>query len=221
MSQPHFFSLKAISGCVLLALSASAIAQTPTDLPPPAAVAPTAAPPTAPATPRPFKDVIRDAKEIPGFFTLYQKDEKLWLAIKPDQFGKPFFFSYNIPQSVGERGLYGSQMGRSALVSFKRIGTQVQLIAKNTEYFAQPGTPQAQMVAQSFSDSLLASSASASLPHPESKAVLVDASALLFTDIPGYLTRLEVAFRLPFALDTRNTSFSRVSISSHSLAVTR
>ena len=176
--------------------------------------APAVVPPAArpdPGAPKPFAEIIKGSKQIPGYLTLYRKDEKVWIEIKPDQFDKLFFFSYNIPHSVGERGLYGSQMGGSAVVSFHQIGTQVQLIAKNTKYYAQAGTPQAQSVAQSFSDSLLASAPAVSAPHPESKSILVDASALMFTDIPGYLSRLEAAFRMPFALDPRNTSFSHVT----------
>ena len=157
-----------------------------------------------------MKDFLRDAKASPGFFTLHQKDDKIWLEILPSQFNKPFFFSYNIPNSVGERGLYGSQMGSSRLVEFKKIGNQIQLIAKNTQFFAKEGTPQAQFVSESFSDSLLASAAVLTQPHPETKSVLIEANSLLFTDIPGYQTRLEAAFRMPFAVDTRNTSFSAV-----------
>ena len=157
-----------------------------------------------------MKDFLRDAKATPGFFTLHQKDDKIWLEILPSQFNKPFFFSYNIPNSVGERGLYGSQMGSSRLVEFKKIGNQIQLIAKNTQFFAKEGTPQAQFVSESFSDSLLASAAVLTQPHPETKSVLIEANSLLFTDIPGYQTRLEAAFRMPFAVDTRNTSFSAV-----------
>jgi hypothetical protein len=169
-----------------------------------------ARPPETPA-PKPFKEVIKDAKDIPGLFRLYRKDEKVWMEIRPEQLDTPFFFSYNIPQSIGERGLYGSQMGGSELVHFRKIGNHMQLIAKNTEFFAKPGTPQAQFVSESFSDSLLASAPVVSLPHPDTKGVLVEANALLFADIPGYLTRLELAFRVPYALDTRNTSFSRVN----------
>jgi hypothetical protein len=200
----------------LLASSVIAIAaaQTPpAGVPGPTGPAGPAGPAARPdaAAPKPFAEVIKGAKTIPGYFTLHQKDEKLWIEIRPEQFDKLFFFSYNIPQSVGERGLYGSQMGSSALVSFHRIGTQVQLIASNEAYYAEPGTPQAQMVSQSFSKSLLASALSASSPHPDSKAILVDAGALLITDIPGYLSRLEAAFRMPFALDARNSSFTHVA----------
>ncbi|MEN9867324.1 MAG: hypothetical protein RL748_2914, partial [Pseudomonadota bacterium] len=46
--------------------------------------------------------------------------------------------------------------------------------------------------------------------HASSKAFLVDASALLFTDIVGYSTRLDMVYRMPFALDAKNSSFSKV-----------
>ena len=180
-------------------------ASTPATATPPA---PAATPPAAPGALRPMKDILKDAKSIPGFFTLHQKDEKVWLEILPSQLEKPFFFSYNIPRSIGERGLYGSQMGSSKLVEFRKIGNQIQLIAKNTQFFAKEGTPQAQFVSESFSDSLMSSAAVVSAPHPETKSILIEANALLFSDIPGYQTRLEGSFRMPFSLDTRNTSFS-------------
>jgi hypothetical protein len=99
-------------------------------------------------------------------------------------------------------------MGSSKLVEFRKIGNQIQLIAKNTQFFAKEGTPQAQFVSESFSDSLMSSAAVVSAPHPETKSILIEANALLFSDIPGYQTRLEGSFRMPFSLDTRNTSFS-------------
>ena len=216
---PSFKLAPLSAACLSAWLLSVAYAQTPpTPAAPPANAAPSAAPgaaPTAPAAPpaapgalRPMKDFLKDSKAIPGYFTLHQKDDKVWLEILPSQLDKPFFFSYNIPRSVGERGLYGSQMGGSKLVEFKRMGNQIQLIAKNTQFFAKEGTPQAQFVAESFSDSLMSSAAVLTQPHPETKSILIEANSLLFSDIPGYQTRLESAFRMPFALDTRNTSFS-------------
>ena len=216
MSQPHAFVLKTLSASALIALAAAAHAQAPVIAPPagtvPAGTVPAATPaPVVPGAPKPFKEIIKGAKEVPGFFTVYEKDEKVWIAIKPDQFDKAFFFTYNIPESIGERGLYGSQMGGSELVVFKKIGTQIQLLAKNAEFFAKVGSPQAQFVSEAFSDSLMASAAAASAPDTDSKAVLVELNSMLFADIPGYSTRLEAAFRMPFSLDVRNTSVSRVN----------
>ena len=216
LKSPCFkLSLMSVACFSLLAWSPSH-SQTPPPSPVAPATAPASAtPPAAPATPpaapgalRPMKDILKDAKSTPGFFTLHQKDEKVWLEILPSQLNQPFFFSYNIPRSVGERGLYGSQMGGSKLVEFRKIGNQIQLIAKNTQFFAKEGTPQAQFVSESFSDSLMSSAAVVSAPHPETKSILIEANALLFSDIPGYQTRLEGSFRMPFSLDTRNTSFS-------------
>ena len=202
-----------------LALAATALAGcaaiTPaSDAPPAKPAAATASPKPAapvPGQPGPFKDVAKGASETAGFFAVHRKDEKAWIAIRPEQFDKPFFFTWNIPQSLGEKGLYGSQMGGSRLVVLKKIGNHVQLLAKNTEFHAKEGTPQAQFVSESFSDSLVASAPVASQPHPESKAVLVELNALLFGDIPGYGSRIEGAFRLPYALDGRNTSIARVT----------
>lgn len=186
------------------------VATTPLQTPGAAPAAVPAATKPDPAAAKPHADVIRGAARLPGFFTLYQKDEKVWIELRPEQLEQPFFLTVNTPNGIGERGLYGSQMGRSEVVMFKKIGNLVQLIALNTDYRAKAGTPQALAVAQGFSNSLLAAGAVASAPHPASKAVLVEANALLFSDIPGYATYLDYAYRLPFALDARNSSFSSV-----------
>ncbi len=172
--------------------------------------APASAARTDAASLKPFSDVLKDSKEMKGFFTLHRKDEKVWLEIRPEQLEKPFFFTVNVTNGIGERQLYGSQMGRSQTAYFRRIGNQVQLLAKNMAFTATANTPQAAVVAQGFSDSLLASSNVISAPNAETKAFLIDANALLFADIPAYATRLEVAFRQPFALDSKHTSFTKV-----------
>ncbi|MES2261051.1 MAG: zinc-dependent metalloprotease [Pseudomonadota bacterium] len=178
--------------------------------PSPAAVAAAVAAKPDPNGAKPYAEVIKGAHRLGGFLTLYQKDEKVWIELRPEQFDKPFFMSVNNSNGIGERGVYGGQMGRSEIVMFKKIGALVQLIALNTDYRAKPGTPLALAVAQGFSDSLLSTAAVVSAPHPQNKGVLVEANALLFSDIPAYSTRLEYAFRMPYVLDPRNTSFSSV-----------
>ena len=219
------FALKSLTAAVLLTLGANVLAQDPTPTPtaphtPEAPAATTATPPAAPnplaavmaaaAAPKPFLDVIRGANHLPGFLSLYQKDEKVWIELRPEQLDRPLFMSYNTTNGIGERGIYGSQMGDSQMVFFHKIGNVMQLIAKNTEFGARPGTPQALAVSQAFSDSLLAAVPVASAPHPQSHAILIEANGLLFGDIPAYATRLEYAFRIPFAIDPRNSSFTNI-----------
>jgi len=220
------FVLNSLRAVVLAALSAHALAQEPTPTPPvppspdapaTAAAAPTpaAATPTPPAAapvaaPRPFVDIVRGALHVPGFLSLYQKEEKVWIELRPDQFDRPLFMSVNMPNGIGERGIYGSQMGTSQVVVFHRVGNVVQMIAKNTDYGAKGGTPQALVVQQAFSDSLLAIAPVVSSPHPQSKSILVEANALLFGDIMAMSTRLEAAFRMTYVMDARNSSFLTV-----------
>lgn len=205
-------SRTALASAALLALSALAQAQTP---PAPNGAASAAAgagfaPPAAPArpgapdpsAPKPFADVIKGAKEQPGLFPIWRKDEKVWIEIPKEAFNKPFLFSVNVANAVGERGLYASQMLGDELAEWRRIGNHVQLIALNTKFRSEGANKAA--VEQAFSPSLIAASGVASADHPDRKSVLVDASMLL-GDIPGYSTRLEYAYRLPFAPDRSNS----------------
>jgi hypothetical protein len=175
-----------------------------------AAAAAAAARATDPGAAKPFADVIKGAHHLAGFFHLYQKDEKVWLELRPEHFDKPFFMSVNTTKGVGERGIYGSQMGRSEVVVLRKLGNLVQLIALNTDFRAKPGTALGTAVSQGFSDSLSAVAPVASSPHPQSKGILVEANALLFGDIPAYSTQLEAAFRMQYAMDARNSSFTGI-----------
>jgi hypothetical protein len=162
-----------------------------------------------PAPPRPFAEVSKDAKRQDGFVPVWRKDEKVWLEVAPERIGKPMLFSINIAQSVGERGLYGSQMGPRWMVEFRRIGNQMQLVARQVGYRGERDLAAGRAVGEGFSESLIASSPVASADHPERKSVLVDAGFLL-ADLIGYSTRLEQAFRLPFASDRANSFFEAV-----------
>ena len=175
------------------------------------ASAPAAAPRADPSAPKPFDEVIKGATAQAGFFGLWRKDEKLWLEIAPEQLDKPFLLTANISHSVGERGLYGGIMGPSWLASFRKIGSQlIQLIAHNSEYLAR-GAPMEAAVEQAFSQSLLASAAIGSAPHPQRNSWLIDASFLL-GDIAGYSTQLERAYRLPYGLDRGNSFFEKTRV---------
>jgi len=170
--------------------------------------APAKAPPIGPAA-RPFRDVVKDAKETEGFFNVWREGDRAWIEIRPDQFNQPFLFTTVRTKGVGERMVIAGLMGAEHLVYFKRVNGHVQLIAKNVRFRARPGTPTARAVEDSFSDSLLASAPIASQPSGDDQAILVEANALLLNDIPGASTMLEGAFHIPYALDGRNSSLVR------------
>jgi hypothetical protein len=167
-------------------------------------------PQTSPAVPSPrsFASVTRDAQAIPGYFTLYEKEDRVFIELKPEQLNTAYYLSINRTRGLGENFVYPFMM-RGHVVEFRKVGQLVQLIAKNPRYGAKEGTPLARAARESFTDSLLASAPIVSEPHPETKAILVDASALFVTDLPGDSTVLEAAYRSPYAFDQRNSSITK------------
>jgi hypothetical protein len=172
-----------------------------------------------PGSPKPFAVVIKDATQTRGLFTLYQKDEKVWIELQPEDFDKPFFLSPKLATGIGEARLFGGLMDEARVVEFRRIHNQVQMIAVNTEFSAQPGTPEGRAVAAAFSPSLLASTPVASLPQPERKSVLVDANALFLNDMLGIGMRLQRTFRQSYAFDARNSAITLLRVKPDGVAL--
>lgn len=198
--------------------AASAVAPRPGNAASAPAPAPGAAPPTAAATgPQPaFAAVTKDARRLDGLLPLWQKEDKVWFELRPQDFGKPFFLSPKLSRGIGERSLFGGSMlgygpwGRPQIVEFRKQHNQVLLVARNERYQAALGSPESRAVASAFSDSLLGSAPLASRPHPESQAVLVEANPIFLSDLLGLGITLQRTYRQNYGLDTRNSAFTRV-----------
>jgi hypothetical protein len=174
-----------------------------------------AAPKSGPGAPpasvlRPFAEIVKDARRIDGLFTLWQKDDKVWLELKPADLDQPFFLSPKLKTGIGEGRLYGGLMSDELVIEFRRVHNQLQLLARNTEFVAHAGTPNGRAVQAAFSPSLLASTSVLSQPHPERKSVLVEANALFVNDMLGAGTQLQRTYRQGYSLDTRNSAITQV-----------
>jgi hypothetical protein len=209
----------------LLALTATALAGCGTSSPrSSAAAAPvhlagvTPASQSAPNMLPAFAGIIKGAKQTDGLFSLWQRDERVWLELKPDDFDKPFFLSPKFASGIGEGGLFGGLMARSwgesygkpQVVAFRRVHNQVQLVALNTAFHAKAGTPEALAVQAAFSPSLLGSSPVLSQPHPERKTVLIDASGLFVSDMLGVGMLLQRNYRQGYGFDSRHSAITHV-----------
>ena len=199
----------------------SAVAVVP---PAPGAAAPAAAAP--PGSPPPFAVVIKDAKQIDGPITAWQKDDKVWLELAPGDFGKLLILSPKLATGIGEAFILGGLMaypvsgvGGQQVVEFVRLHNQVRLQAVNLDVMAKAGTPEARATAVSYSPSLLGSTAVASQPHPQRKSVLIEANGLFLSDMLGVGMQLQRAFRQGYSLDVRNSSFTSVRGSALSLEI--
>ncbi|MBC8057959.1 MAG: zinc-dependent metalloprotease, partial [Rhizobiales bacterium] len=173
----------------------------------------------APGSPPAFATVIRDAKKIDGLFTLYQRDEKVWIELKPGDFDKPFFLSPKIATGLGEGFVFGGLMKDAHVIEFRRVHNQVQLIARNTDFTAPAGTPEGRAVAAAFSPSLLASTPVASQPQPDRKTVLVDANALFVTDMLGIAMQLQRTYRQGYGFDGRNSAITALRVKPEAVSI--
>lgn len=183
-----------------------------------------AAKPTAPqrpdpSAPKPFAEVIKGATRSDGFLPVWRKDDQVWLEIAPERLGRLMLMTANVTNSVGERGLYAGQMGGSAAVELRVVGKTLQVLAKNLAFRSDGDSAMRRTVEQSFSDSLLASAPVASAPHPDSKAVLIDAS-FVKGDLIGLGAEIERAFRLPYGLDRNNSHIESVRATPGTTALT-
>jgi hypothetical protein len=157
--------------------------------------------------------VIKDARRTDGLLPVWQKDEKVWFELKPEDFNKPMFLSPKLSRGIGEQAIFGGSMlgfqpwGRPQVVEFRRQHNQVLLVARNERYLAATGSPEARSVASAFSDSLLGSTPVASLPHPDSKAVLIEANNIFVSDLLGLTINLQRTYRQNYNFDGRNSAF--------------
>ena len=186
-----------------------------------AGLRPPGAPPVAaaPGSLRPFADVVKDAKRTDAAIAFWQKDDKVWLELRPEDLNQPFFLSSKLKSGIGERGFYGGLMQDSGIVEFRRIHNQMQMIWRNIGYTAKPGTPEAAAIEAGYSPSLVASAPVLSLPDAERKAVLVEANALFLADLLGIGMDLQRSYRQGYAFDPRNSAITRVRGSAEQLVL--
>ncbi|MCK9684190.1 zinc-dependent metalloprotease [Scleromatobacter humisilvae] len=175
-----------------------------------------AAAPSGPPLP-PFATVTQGSRRVDGMLTLWQKDDKVWLELKPEDFNKPMFFSPKVSQGLGEGGLFGGSMlsaygawGAPRIVEFRKIHNLVQLVALNETFRARAGTPQAHAVDADYSTSLIGSTPVASQPDGASHGVLIEANNLFLVDTLGMAIHLQQMFRQGYGFDQRNSYFDSV-----------
>jgi hypothetical protein len=171
-------------------------------------------------TPAPFAEVTREAKRFDGYLPVWTRDDKTWIEIPAILIDQPMFFASSLVGGIGIGGLWPGMMGREYIVSLRRVGNNVLLLARNQHARAPIGTTLAMAVRESYSDSLLGIAPLAAAPQSGTGALLVDAAVLLGGDINGSQTTLEALFRLSYALDRNGSGVERVRAQAQGLYLT-
>jgi len=159
-----------------------------------------------------FTEVIKDAEKMEGLFTVYKKDDRHLLALKPDQLDKDYMVSITRETGIGQAFLDAAQVLWDGAVRFKKEGQRVQLLLRNTRFMALEDPDLRRAVEKSFSDSLAGAAKIESQPNPDDKAVLVDLGQYFITDAEGVGILFLSAFQAPYTLDRENSSLTTVKV---------
>jgi hypothetical protein len=167
-----------------------------------------------------FEDVIKGATPNKGYLPIWTRDDKTWIEIPTQLWGQAFFMGTSLAQGLGQHYFWPGLMHFDKVVSFRRIGNNVQLLALNLETQAPTARPLQRALAESYSESLLAAAPLVAALHPQRQSALIDATALLGGDITGLQTRLETVYRMPYSLDRANSHITRTKNDEANTSVT-
>ena len=149
-----------------------------------------------------FEKLIKDTKKIEGLLPLYRKEDKLYIEVPNRLLEKEFFVSISIAQGIGDRSLLGGMSwgdGDDWVWVFRKRADKLQVIRKNVRFFAKSGSPEANAVANAFTDSILFSVPI--LAKTTAGGVLFDPEKIFFTDLPKISKQLS---GFSFAKDRTN-----------------
>ena len=131
-----------------------------------------------------FAELTEGAAVHEGYFDLYEKDGKLWLAIEPDRLGEDFLMEYKIAQGVGANFLFGGLMlsfFESDVVAIEKRGQRLLLVQRPHRFTATGDDRAARAVELTFGSSVLESAKIASVR--EDSAWVAEVSGWFVSDL--------------------------------------
>ena len=140
---------------------------------------------------KPIKEIVKDATPKPGYIKTYlNRDQKIFVELKPDQLGKEYGMLMHYSQGAGVFNLNdGLYLGDMRLMKFERVGDQIYLIHINPKFTAQEGSA----LKRSLDDNTGHSIVQAFKIEGEdstSKAIVIDATSFFVSDYANISNRL-------------------------------
>jgi hypothetical protein len=127
-----------------------------------------------------FAALVKDAKKHDGFITLYEKEQHLYAEIKPQQLDQPILAPMVIARGSASAG-QPLNFGDEWVLSFRKVGDNLQLLRKNIHFTAPAGTPLEKAVKQNYTDSILMALPILSI-NPQGGAMVIDFADIFLTD---------------------------------------
>jgi len=127
-----------------------------------------------------FAELTKGSKKHEGFITLYEKEQHLYAELKPQQLEQPILAPMVIARGSANAG-QPLNFGDEWVLSFRRVGDNLQLLRKNIHFTAPAGTPLDKAVRQNYTDSILMALPILSI-NPQGGAVVIDFADIFMTD---------------------------------------
>jgi hypothetical protein len=128
-----------------------------------------------------FNTVVRGAKEYDGLYKLWQKDENLYMEIKPHQLNQPVLCPIAVARGAGMGG-FTLNFDEQWVLIFKRVGDKVQVIRRNVHFKAKPGTPVSRAVEISYTDSVLLALRIIAINQMNQQSLLINLNDIFMSD---------------------------------------
>ena len=128
-----------------------------------------------------FEEIVKDSKKMEGLFNLYLKEDRLYLEILPDQFGRTYLFIPTLWTSVGNEGA-GDYLPLKVFI-WEKLEKKVLLLWKNTTVAAEKSAEYKRALKNVVPDSIVYSFKIESEPHPDRKSTLICLDDCFFSDL--------------------------------------
>ena len=152
-----------------------------------------------------FKNLIKDCAKKEGLFNYYwNKDQaKCYLVIDKSQLNQTFLL--NLTRNTGDAYRYhGSAMMHEFPFSFRKIGSNIQMIAENVKFRAEKDSAIFKAINNNITESIFTTAKIEAFSELDS-LILIDVSKLFIFDFPG------ISNRGKYILDKKNSYFEQIN----------
>ncbi len=135
---------------------------------------------------RDFERLVEGAEVWPGFFDLYTKEGRLYLAVPADRLGQEFLMDMRVAQGIGAAGLFaGTTLStfEMDLMAFEKHGENVLLVQRPHRFGAASDVRAAAAVSVSVGSSVVQTSDIEAI-RPDS-ALVLDVTSWFLSDLSG------------------------------------
>jgi hypothetical protein len=158
---------------------------------------------------KPFKEVIKDATKIEGLFTLYRKEDQLYLEIRPEQFGRLYLFLPTLFTSFDAWRVSGSYL-EDKVFYLEKQEKKVNWVWKNLLYQASADSATARSIRNNVPQSICATVKLECEPDSATKSVLISLNDLFLADIANLESVFEGGDGVNYSIDRGRTAWGGI-----------